>query len=148
MLPDALLDAIRAAWAWRAFSPVELIELNAFGNAIVAASGGDIWRVCPELLTLERIAEDRAALQRLRLDPDFEFDWRMERLVEQAQATLGPLPRGRCYYFVVPPALGGSLDADNMQSIPLLELHALVGDIARQIDGLPDGAQIQLVVSD
>lgn len=141
---QAILDAIGAAWAWRGVSLVELIDLNPFGNAILVGEDGDVWRACPELLTLERIAADRQAFHTLRTDPDFEFDWRMERLVELAQAKLGPLPHGRCYYFVIPPVLGGGFDVDNIQSVSVLELHELTGDIARQIDELPDGEKVEL----
>ena len=147
-VPESLLQTIREAWAWRGFEPVELVDLNAFGEAIVRTEDQAFWRISPDELSLNRIADTPAAFETLRLDPAFAEDWRMERLVEVALQFLGPTPLGRCYYFVIPPVLGGAYDAANMQFVRLTELHSLAGDLACQIDGLPDGAQIELKVVD
>jgi len=143
-----LLSAIREAWAWRGFDPIEIIDLNDFGNAIVRAADGGYWRICPEELTLERVAGSAEELAQLRADPEFETDWSMVALVEAAVVRLGRPANGRCFYLVVPGVLGGAYDADNMRTISLEELHRLTGDLARQIEGLPDGAQIELKVRD
>lgn len=146
--PAPLLAAIREAWAWRSFEPIELVDLNAFGNAIVRAPDGGYWRICPEELSLERVAGSAEELALLRADPDFDTDWSMAALVEAAVARLGRPADGRCFHLAVPAVLGGAYDADNMRTISVEELHRLAGDLARQIDELPDGAQIELKVRD
>ena len=142
-----LLAVIRRAWGWRRFDPSELVEINAFGNVIVQTRNGEYWRIIPEELSLGRLAAGAGDFEKLRADAEFDLDWRMDTLVAQARRKLGVLPDGRCYHFAVPPVLGGGYDAGNMRVISLEELHSFVGDTARQIDDLPDGAQIQLKIT-
>lgn len=138
-----LVEVIRDAWRWRGLEPVEVLGSNAFGNVIVRAADGILWRIMPEEPSATPIAEDDAALRRVFADEEFRIDWEMLALVSEAQARLGP--RGeRCYCLKIPAVLGGAYDGDNMGLISLDELLGAAGDIARQIDGLPDGAHVRL----
>jgi len=67
----------------------------------------------------------------------------MEKLVSMAKDKLGMFEEGRCYCFKVPPALGGTYDANNIAAISLKELIAFSGDIAEQIKDVPDGGKVE-----
>ena len=71
----------------------------------------------------------------------------MRALTEEARATLGAPPAARCYCLKLPATLGGAYAIDNIGTIDRGELIAFSGALARQIDGLPDGAQIELNMS-
>lgn len=71
-------------------------------------------------------------------------DWEMASLVEEAEARYGVQPEGRCFCLKVPAVLGGAYAIENIGTVPLLELIAFVGDLARQIEDLPDGATVDL----
>ena len=139
-----MVDTIRQAWSWTGLNPAEVIETNAFGNLLVKAVDGSIWRICPESLTCEKIAADLAGLEKLRGDKDFLLDWEMTRLVALANNKLGTTKQGRCYCFKLVPALGGKYDSDNLAEIPLEQLIAFSGDLAEQIKDVPDGGQIKI----
>jgi hypothetical protein len=139
-----LLSTIRESWGWVGLDPEQVVGENDFGNLIIRDERGRCWRLCPEDLYCRVIAEDRAKLEELSNDQAFLKDWYVKSWVEDARATLGALRLGYKYYFVTPGVLGGRYTPDNMQQLSLTELISISGDIARQIDGLPDGATVRI----
>ncbi|MDX5299508.1 MAG: DUF1851 domain-containing protein [Gammaproteobacteria bacterium] len=144
----AIVDTIRDYWGWVGLKPAQVVAENDFGNLLVRDQSGRFWRLCPEDLYCKVVAHTRADLDALIRDPEFESDWCMDRLVEEASARLGPLEAGRKYCLKVPGILGGEYGGDNLGTISLAELIAASGTIAKQIDGLPDGARVRLSVGD
>ena len=144
-----VLAAISQGWGWRGIDPVEILDVNAFGNVIVQARDGAIWRIVPEDAEASPIADSVSALAVLRADPEFRLDWEMDHLVRRAAAVVGPLEAERCYTLKMPSVLGGRYDDDaNLGSVPLVELMSFSGDLARQLDTLPDGAEFRIKVVD
>ena len=141
-----LLDAISEGWSWKIGHPVSLIATNDFGNAIVKCDDGNYFRIMPEEWSCELIARSAEDLEAKRLSEDFIRDWQMARLVELANAAHGPLNEGQVYYLVLPGVLGGKYSTENIRKISLREVLSYSGDMARQIEGLPEGAQVTIKV--
>jgi hypothetical protein len=138
-------ELIRESWGWAGFEDVrEVLAQNQFGNLIFRDSVGCLWRICPEQLSCEKIAEDDQEYARLWKNEAFLRDWNMEALVETANARYGAQPQGRCFCLKMPAALGGGYEVDNVGTIAIAELISFAGDIAKQIKDLPDGAKIRL----
>ena len=72
----------------------------------------------------------------------------MSELVQQARERLGPLRPGFKYCLKIPGTLGGEYGGDNLATISLGSLVLVSGEIAQQIEGLPDGAQVKLSIVD
>lgn len=143
-----LISEIRDAWGWVGLDPLEVVRDNEFGNLIIRSTDGKYWRLCPEDVYCEVIANNREELDRLFQDGEFLADWYMTALVEKAKESVGPLDSGKRYCLVVPGVLGGAYDESNIRSVPLVELIRFSGDIGRQIRDLPDGSQVDLKVVD
>ena len=143
---NPLLDAISEGWSWKLGRPVELIATNLFGNAIVKNAEGQFFRIMPEEWSCELIACSATELEERRRSDDFIRDWHMSRLVALAETAHGPLAEGQVYYLVTPGILGGKYVQDNIRKIGLREVLSYCGDMAHQIEGLPDGAQVKIVV--
>jgi hypothetical protein len=79
-----------------------------------------------------------------RKSEEFVRDWEMAVLVERAQAALGPSIEGEVYFLVIPGLLGGKYAEENIRKIPLRQLLAYSGDMAQQIDDVPDGGTVIL----
>lgn len=139
----AMLNTIRDAWGWTGLEPAAVIASNDFGNVVVKAADGAYWRICPEALTCELIAQDDSEFGTVWASSDFQRDWQMTRLVEIASATLEQIDAERCYCLKVPSVLGGAYDTKNLGTISRLELLSFSGDVAHQIVDLPDGATVQ-----
>lgn len=142
-----LVEQIKNAWGWTGIEPLQVIGENDFGNLMVCDQQGQYWRICPEDLYCKLIATDRTALAILIEDEDFQEDWNMRSMIEEAQAKLGPLASGRKYCLKIPGPLGGEYGGTNLASISLRELVTLSGYIALQIRDLPDGAQVRFQIT-
>src|SRR4051794_13557656 len=102
-----LVEHIERAWGWTGIKPVKVVGENDFGNLMVRDERGQYWRICPEDLYCEVVVTDRAALDSLTKDQEFQQDWSMSALVEEALAKVGPLYPGRKYCLKIPGPLGG-----------------------------------------
>jgi hypothetical protein len=140
-----ILQTIADAWGWRGVRPLTLVMQNEFGNVIFTDDAGQYWRICPEELSCEIVAAGKDDFARLQNSSEFAEDWAMSALVEEARAV-GVPSATRCYCLKIPATLGGAYAADNIATIDRGELIAFAGDLAQQIDGLPEGAQVRLKV--
>ncbi|GAB3442984.1 DUF1851 domain-containing protein [Massilia solisilvae] len=131
------VDEINEAWGWCGLTAVEVLGENAFGNLIIRDEDGRFWRVRPQDLCCEPLAEDQAAFDALAYNQAFLNDWYMPEVVHLAETTLGPLAAGRKYCLKIPSALGGHYGRDNLATVPLTELIRFSGEGAQQFDGLP-----------
>lgn len=143
-----MLDQIAESWGWAGLDPAEIVGRNAFGNFLVRDTGGAVWRICPEELSCEVIADNDAELAKMLADPGFQDDWEMAALEASARRTHGPLEQGYCYMLVTPAVLGGAYDAANIRPAPIEEVVGLWGEVAEQIDDLPDGAKVRIEITD
>lgn len=85
-----MLETIRKAWKWAGLNPVEILQVNAFGNLSVKAVDESIWRIRSEELNCEEIASDFGSFEKLQREEKFRVDWEMARLVALAEKKLGP----------------------------------------------------------
>lgn len=141
-----LLKVIEKAWGWTGLELEEIVSENEFGNLLLRDVHGKYWRLCPEDVYCKVIAESRGELDALLRDPEFQEDWHMEALTKQAKERLGPLTPGRKYHLATPGVLGGEYAITNVRTIPQSEQIRFSGDIGKQIEGLPEGAQVRLKV--
>jgi len=144
----SIVEEIKQSWGWVGIEPEVVVGENDFGNLMIKDIEGKYWRLCPEDVYCEVIAQNREELDKLSSDQEFLEDWYMQALVEKAQEHLGPLTEGRKYCLVTPGVLGGEYAISNIKTVPLIELIRFSGDLANQIKDLPDGAQVQLKVVD
>ena len=136
-------DQINKAWSWLKVEATEIVQSNKFGNVIFRDIHGQFWRICPEELLCEIIADSVEKYNLLIKDEDFLMDWFMEALVEKAEDKFGPQPNERCFCLKMPVVLGGAYDIDNIGTVPRLELITFSGDIAGKIKDLPDGSKVE-----
>jgi hypothetical protein len=71
------VDEINEAWGWVGLNAEEVLGENAFGNLIIRDDEGRYWRLAPQDLCCEPVAEDRAALDALSYNQEFLNGWYM-----------------------------------------------------------------------
>ncbi len=141
---DNILKAVAEGWGWKIGKPVTIIARNAFGNIIVRTEAGGYFRIIPEDLKCIQIADSPEELERERCGEEFQEDWNMCALVEKAEAALGSLSENECYHLVIPSVLGGAYAVENIKRIAITDWLGFSGEVARQIEDLPDGTQVKL----
>lgn len=141
-----LIAIVEDAWGWTGLKPDQIVGENDFGNLMIKDQSDRYWRLCPEDLYCKVIANSRAELDQLSQEQDFLHDWYMTKLVQEARERLGPLRPGFKYCLKIPGTLGGEYGGDNLATISLSGLVSASGDIAKQIEELPNGAQVKLSI--
>lgn len=143
-----LVEELWESWGWVGLEPMEVVGENDFGNLIIKDKESKYWRLCPEELSCEVVAQNRKELDDLSHNQEFLHDWYMKKLVLEAQEKLGPLTEGRKYCLKIPAILGGEYGGPNLATLPLVELVRFSGDAAKQIKDLPNGTQVQFKITD
>ncbi len=116
------IQIIKQYWGFTGIRPALIIERNQFGNLIVQDNSSRFWRICPEELSCEVIAQNPKQMKQLWDDAEFKKDWDMTGFAMLAYNALGMVDDEQCYYFVKPPALGGSYDIANIGTTTITDL--------------------------
>ena len=96
-------------------------------------------------LTVNFEHPDREALLALLRDREFVIERLTAQLVGELRAAGLVLEAGQVYSWKKPPALGGTLTADNAEVADLEVQLSLMGQLHRQIADLPEGTPISEV---
>jgi hypothetical protein len=129
----SILDTVTAAWGWVGITPEKIIAENEFGNLIIKDLEGMYWRLCPEDLYCEVVADDDADYNELVKDEEFNQDWFMEVMVQKATEKFGPLEEGFKYHMLEPGALGGKYAVFNIKPIELERIVKFSGELAQKV---------------
>jgi len=143
-----MIDIINKSWSWKGFEAKEILLINEFGNIIFRTDSEEYWRICPEELHCEIIANNKDDFESLISDPEYKVDWEVSELVKLAQNTLGELEKGQKYCLKMPAAIGGLYEKKNLGKISFSELISFSGDMAFQIKDLKDGDKLKLTIKD
>jgi len=90
------------------------------------------------------VAVNKKDFEEWLVDPDKMSEWFLAPLVDQLVSKGETLKRDFCYSFKQALGLGGSMNAENVMSIPIHEHFGLWGEVFRQIKDLPSGSQVIL----
>ena len=141
-----IIQLVNDSWGWTGINAIELVTENDFGNLIVKDSEDGFWRVCPEDVYCEIIANSIADYNNLIKDEEFLLDWNMTSMISEAIELLGPLKEGYKYHMVMPGVLGGEYNGSNFNTAPLKEIIMFSGELGNKIKDLPDGEQVKFKI--
>ncbi|MFK4871980.1 hypothetical protein [Novosphingobium sp. ZW T3_23] len=141
------LQALRQAWGWTLVDFAEIVGQSLMGHLLVVDRAGAFHYLDPDILSLDRLGDEAAAQAHMAL-AETQAIWRADALVDAATERLGFTAMGEVYSRTVSALLSGDFGHEHLVRISLVELIYLTGDLARQTKDLPDGARVQLKVSD
>ena len=67
----SIIQGIADSWSWVGIEPDEIVGENDFGNLIIKDTSQKYWRLCPEDVYCEVVAQNRAELDELSRNQDF-----------------------------------------------------------------------------
>lgn len=143
---ENIIAVLNKAWGWTGFIAHRIEKINDFGNIIYQSESGEYYRIIPEELHCEQIANSTSAYTELIKDPEFRTDWRMDNLVQIAKQELGGLSDKQKHCLKIPAVIGGKYDISNIGKISFKELISFSGNMAFQIKDLDDGQEIELKI--
>ena len=144
----SIIDEVIKSWGWTGIKPVELVAENEFGNLILKDADDKFWRLCPEDVYCEVIADSVESYNKLINTDEFLIDWNMTVMVDEATEMLGPLQDGYKYTLKIPGVLDGEYCGSNLTTATFNEIIQTSGDLGKQIKDLPDGAKVNFTVTD
>lgn len=128
-----VLEAVKQYWGWTGIEPEKLIAENEFANLIIQDVEGRFWRLCPEDLYCDPIADDKDEYNELVKDEEFNQDWFMEVMVHKATEKFGQLEDGKKFHLLEPGALGGKYAVFNIKPIEFERIIKFSGELAHKI---------------
>lgn len=129
-----ILETVNQYWGWVGIEPKTLIAENEFANLIIQDVDDRFWRLCPEDLYCEVIADDKDEYNELVKDEEFNQDWFMEIMVHKATEKYGELEEGSKFHMLEPGALGGKYAVFNVKPIAFEKIIKFSGELAQKID--------------
>ena len=143
-----IINEIIESWGWVGIKPTEIVAENEFANLILKDADNKFWRLCPEDVYCEVVAESIDDYNKLINEDEFLNDWNMTVMVNEATEMLGSLKEGYKYYLAIPGILNGEYKGTNIKTAPFVEIIKLSGNLGKQIKDLPEGAEVKLEVID
>lgn len=128
-----VLETVKQYWGWTGIEPEKLIAENEFANLIIQDTEGRFWRLCPEDLYCDPIADDKDEYNELVTDEEFNQDWFMEVMVHKATEKFGQLEDGKKFHLLEPGALGGKYAVFNIKPIEFERIIKFSGELAHKI---------------
>ena len=129
-----ILDTVKQYWGWVGIEPTSVIAENEFGNIIMQDVDERFWRLCPEDLYCEVIADDKAEYNELIKDEEFNQDFFMDVFVHKATEKYGALAPDMKFHMLEPGALGGKYAVFNVKPIAFDRIIKFSGELAQKID--------------
>lgn len=139
---------VNKEWNWSGVIADKILDTNDFGNIIFESDKGNIYRICPEDLSIESIASNIDEYEVLKLEDEFILDWEMTKLVELAKIEVGELNEFEKYCLKIPAVISQDYSSKNIGKIKFSELISVSGDLAYQIRDLEDGQKVKLKIID
>lgn len=133
-----ILESVIQHWGWTGIKPVKVIAENEFGNIIMQDESEQFWRLCPEDLYCDVIADDKDDYNDLVKDEEFNQDWFMDVMVHKATEKYGPLKEGFKFHLLEPGALGGKYAVFNIKPIEIERIIQFSGELAQKLSRAGD----------
>jgi len=129
----SILKDVETYWGWTGIEPEKLIAENEFANLIIQDTEGRFWRLCPEDLYCDPIADDKDEYNELVKNEEFNLDWFMDVMVHKATEKYGPLEKGFKFHLLEPGALGGKYAVFNIRPMEFSRIIKFSGELAHKI---------------
>lgn len=149
LLPPLERDwsALLESWGWRLPDSFGVWLVNRFGDLFLILDDGSVALLDINAGTLTRIADHQDDFFEKLGQEDNARVWLYMPLVDALIAAgNNPDSAETIYAFAKPILLGGGFTADNVRLADLAEHLAFTGDLAEQLHGVPDGAEVELKV--
>jgi hypothetical protein len=147
--PDIAREAGKA-WSWLVPEPWKPIVCSMVAGVFLEKPSGDVHWLDTGTGLVELVASTRTQFDELiNSSPDHIDEWFLPPLVERLHAAGKKPAVGECYGFTILPIFAeGRYDTHNMFVLPVREQFVGIADIHRQLNDLPDGASVQIKLTD
>jgi hypothetical protein len=141
-----VVDRLLSEWRWLCPHRMALVARTAFGDLFLRNEAGAVFWLNTAVGKLAEVARSEAEFLEMAATIEKQREWFGEPEL-QACASRGLKPTSaQCIGFSVPLVFAESGSPDTPYIADLYEYVSFLGDLHRQISGLPDGAKVTLRV--
>ena len=126
----------------------DIVLVNRFGDVICRFNDGSVHYLDTSMGEVRHLADSMDDFSQKFGETENVLDWLMIPLVDRCVAAGKLLSSDRCYFFVQSVILGGKYEVENIATVPLSEYMFYSADLYRQLKDVPDGGQVQIVVTE
>ena len=142
-----LIKTINSYWGWTGVVAERVRAQSPMGHLLISDAQDSFYYIDPDGMAIVALGSREQAQAHLD-EPEANQLWCGGELVESARGLLGEPPEGSVFALKPHAMLAGEYAPENMCIMPLEDLIAFSGDVARQIKDLPDGSKIRIEVTD
>ena len=143
----SLIETINANWGWTGVVAERVRAKSPMGHLLISDAQDRFYYLDPDGMAVVALGSRDQAQAHLD-EPEANQLWWGGELVVSARDLLGEPPEGSVFALKPHAMLEGHYAPENMCIMPLEELIAFSGDVARQIKDLPDGSKFRIEVTD
>ncbi len=138
--------SLLGSWEWLLEDDMEVAPwlMSRFGDLFFVDELGIVNWLNTSDGELTEVASSEAEFVELLDVDDNAADWFLMGLVDEMTDVGKTLAPGECYGFKSLPVLGGEFDSSNVDVLPIADYWAFCGHVHAQLDGLPDGAEVEI----
>jgi hypothetical protein len=140
------IEKLLATWRWLCPEKLVPVARNAFGDLFLQDDSGKVFWLDVAVGVFDKIADSNTQFIEQADRPENRENWFAES-DERAASVRGLQPGPmQCIGFSTPIIFEESGSPDSLYIADLRDYLGFLGDLHRQIAGLPDGAKVQLKV--
>ena len=134
------------SWEWLLEDDMEVAPwlVSRFGDLFFVDERGIVnWLNISDGEVTEVATSEAEFVELLNVE-DNVADWFLLPLVDEMSEAGKTLGLGQCYGFKSLPVLGGEFEFNNVTILSITDYWAFCGHIHAQLDGLPDGTEVDI----
>ena len=145
---DSALASLRNSWNWMLGDAWTPLMFSAIGDVFFEVQAETVWWLSTATGSLEQVAESRDKFREL-LGTEKADEWFLPGLVEALRSSGKILATDQCYtYAILPVFAEGTFSVENMNPVSAAEHYSLAGHVHESIRQLPEGAKVQVTVTE
>ena len=141
-------DLALSSWQWIPGLPDKRPAFASLFGAIFLQDQTGYWWLDPVSADFLHLAKEPSTLEKLLASETGQDEYLLGGLAMAAERSGLVLAASEVYSFIVPPALGGSFELDNVEASDFVVTVDLAGQIHEQIRDLPPGTPISRITID
>ncbi|MCZ8253807.1 MAG: DUF1851 domain-containing protein [Hylemonella sp.] len=144
----AALEALREHWRWLLGEDWSPLLFSALGDVFLRLPAGTVWWLSTATGSMEQVADSPEQFQEL-LAGEQAQEWFLPGLIDVLRAQGKVLRDDQCYTYAIYPIFSaGSFSAENMHPVSAQEHFSASGHLHESLRKLPDGAKVQITITD
>ena len=143
---DEAVQRLAEAWRWKLQESYVPVLFSSLGDMFFQPESGGVWWLNTGTAEITHVADTVEQFRDL-LGTTLADEWFMPSLIEKLVLSGKVLKPGQCYTYVTLPVFAeGKYEVDNLNPVSGIDHFSATGHILCEIESLPSGATVKLVV--